>query len=230
MFVTFQFASVFFIKPIQTPCLSVFPMYSLDVLFATFQFDAPTLAEAILAEKVIENVASLYSLLLLEANYGNTRKQGNVLERGEIDTTLKELAQNTHTDYTRIRRFMKQLELEGLIIYISRNGRRYILLPYYEEHCGRKVRPVEQANGTTIAQNQTDKDFDLFWEFYHEMIPVTPQDRAKARKIYGRLSLNDRESAVRNVEVYYASLASEKHAKWAVNYLKDKSFIMDKKA
>ena len=39
-----------------------------------------SLAEAILAEKAIENVASLYSLLLLEANYGNTRKQGNVLE------------------------------------------------------------------------------------------------------------------------------------------------------
>ena len=125
---------------------------------------------------------------------------------------------------------MKELEADGLVIYINKNGRRHIFLPYYEEHCGRKVRPVEQADGTIHSQNQTDKDFDLFWEFYHEMIPVTPQDRAKARKIYGRLSLNDRESAVRNVEVYYASLASEKHAKWAVNYLKDKSFIMDKQA
>lgn len=188
------------------------------------------LAEHLIEIINLEDATTLYYYLLLSANYGQSKTAKGTTQRGEVDYTITQIALKKNDNYGRIRRMMKQLELEGLIIYISRNGRRYILLPYYEEHCGRKVRPVEQANGTTIAQNQTDKDFDLFWEFYHEMIPVTPQDRAKARKIYGRLSLNDRESAVRNVEVYYASLASEKHAKWAVNYLKDKSFIMDKKA
>ena len=188
------------------------------------------LAEHLLQNINLEDATALYYYLLLSANYAQCKTPKGVTVRGEVDCTIAQIATKKHDSYGRIRRMMKELEADGLVIYINKNGRRHIFLPYYEEHCGRKVRPVEQAEGPIHSQNQTDKDFDLFWEFYHEMIPVTPQDRAKARKIYGRLSLNDRESAVRNVEVYYASLASEKHAKWAVNYLKDKSFIMDKKA
>lgn len=187
------------------------------------------LAEYLIREVVIDDTTTLYSYLLLSANYAQTKTPAGVVKRGGLDSTIAQLAMETGRDYGRIRRLMKELEQEELVAYNNDNGHRYIFLPHYEEHCGHKVRPVEQADGTTALQSDSDRGFDLFWEFYHQMIPVPQTDREKARRMYGKLSRADRDAAIRNVEVYYATLTSEKQAKWAVNYLKDRSFIIAQK-
>lgn len=187
------------------------------------------LAEHLVKNIKIEDATSLYYYLLLSANYTQRQTAQGIIKRGELNCTITQIANDKKDSYGRIRRLMKELEMEGLISYVSENGHRHIVLPYYEEHCGHKVRTTEQNSQSTSApQNQTDKSFALFWEFYHQMIPVPQEDWAKARKIYGKLTLQERQEAIRNVEIYYASLTNEKQAKWAVNYLKDKSFIINK--
>lgn len=188
-----------------------------------------SLAASITKNMPINTTASLYFYLLYIASYNTVKSKYGLLKRGETDITLKEIALNTHTEYSKIRRLSKRLVEEELLIYKQIGCHRRITLPYYEDHCGHTLHQQEQPDGTVNGLNKTDKDFALFWEFYHEMIQVPPQDREKARKIYGKLSVADRETAIRNVEVYYNSLDSERHAKWAVNYLKDKSFIMSQK-
>lgn len=185
------------------------------------------LAEHLIHEISIDDATTLYGYLLLSANYAQSQTPTGIVRRGELNATITQIAREMEQDYGRIRRLMKELEIEELVTYHSENGHRHIFLPYYEEHCGRKVRAAEQSLATkTAAENLTDKTFGYFWEFYHQIIPVPQLDLARARKIYGKLSLKERETAIRNVEVYYASLINEKHAKWAVNYLKDKSFIL----
>lgn len=184
----------------------------------------------ILENGEMDSPTKLYFYLLFHANYTATHSRYGELKRGETNIPLTQIAERTHTDYRRLRRLIKQLADEGLVEYIQFGFHRRIILPYYEQHCGRKVRKEEKADGRVTLRNKTDRAFDLFWEFYHEMLPTVSQtDREKARKIYGRLTLKERDMAIQNVEAYYNSLDSEKHAKWAVNYLKDKSFILPQK-
>lgn len=184
----------------------------------------------LLVEKMVDNMNidsenNLYCYLLVTARYAQSVSEGIVWKRGEISFSIKELAQMTGKGYFSIFRLMQRLEEINLVSCRTVDGHRHLFLPYYEEHCGHKVRQAEQMEKAEEAKNQVDKRFALFWEFYHLQVPVPQVDCVAARKAYGRLSLTEQTLAIKNVERYYASLTSDKQAKWAVNYLKDKSFI-----
>lgn len=174
----------------------------------------------------IEKANTLYFFLLVSANYKTQETITGTVRRGELSMTIHEIATQTDSSYDHIQRLLKQLEAWGLVTFEYHNHRRHIILPYYEEHLGRRVRAMEQADEKAQAKNQTDIDFDYFWEFYHQIIPHVPKTNyEEARKAFARLSLKDRYAAARNVPKYLEQLDNEKYAKWAVNYLKDKCFI-----
>lgn len=187
------------------------------------------LAKGIIDHVNIEDAAKLYYYLLLSANYAKTENKYGVLQRGETDKSLRQIAVETHSSYEHLRYLVKELKDGGLLEFQQIGVHRRIILPYYEEHCGRRVRTVEQAGEDSPARNQTDIDFDYFWAFYHHIIPDVPEtDYEEARKAFARLSLKDRRAAAENVPAYFDRLNNTKHAKWAAHYLKERCFILPK--
>lgn len=183
------------------------------------------LAERIAANLDIEAEDNLYFYLLVKAHYSQSVQEGIVWKRGEVSFSMNKIAEMTGKAYISIFRMMHKLEDSDYVDFRTIKGHHCFFLPYYEEHCGHRMRDVEQMQKEAEAKNLVDKAFELFWEFYHLQIPVPQVDYVAARKAYSKLSLAEQTLAIKNVERYYASLTSDKQAKWAVSYLKDKSFI-----
>lgn len=183
------------------------------------------LAERIAANLDIETEDNLYFYLLVKACYNRVVEEGIMWKRGEVTLSINEIAEMTGKKYIFIYRMMHKLEDSDYVDFRTVESHRHLFLPYYEEHCGHRMRDVEQMQKEAEAKNLVDKAFELFWEFYHLQIPVPQVDYVAARKAYSKLSLAEQTLAIKNVERYYASLTSDKQAKWAVSYLKDKSFI-----
>ena len=56
------------------------------------------------------------------------------------------------------------------------------------------------------------------------MLEVQPAEQEKARREWRKLSLEEREEAIRNVQLYKDTIRKKEHTKLACNYLKDKSW------
>ncbi|MCD7924196.1 MAG: hypothetical protein LUI85_05660 [Bacteroides sp.] len=168
---------------------------------------------------------SFYLRLLVDANYseGYTQK-GIVVKRGEIIINVQELMHITHWKRTKVYEELKMLEQEQLLQHIDDDVYGHYQLLMYEEHCGRAVRKEEHQPTLTPEENQTEKGFLLFFDFYHFTTETPSLDKEMAFREWKKLSMKERDEALRNVERYSKAITNRDHVKKACNYLRDKCF------
>ena len=68
--------------------------------------------------------------------------------------------------------------------------------------------------------------FEEFWKNYHEINGIEPTDRMAAYREWKKLKLSEKQLAMENISTYFWRQSDIRHVKKAVNYLKDKSFIL----
>lgn len=178
---------------------------------------------------------SFYCYLLMNAHYGepHTTPDGLIIRRGEIRITTQDLVEFTHWQKSKVYHSLLLLEKLQLLERIGAPGSGHYLITMYEQHCGRAVRKEEQAalsaatarNGKSKTDdNQTKEQFLDFFHYYHYGTGTPEVDQEKARREWAKLTLAEREEALKNVTRYKESVAKREHLKRAFNYLKDKSF------
>lgn len=177
---------------------------------------------------------SFYCYLLMNAHYGepHTTPDGLIIRRGEIRITTQELVEFTHWQKSKVYHSLLHLEKLQLLVRIGAPGSGHYLITMYEQHCGRAVRKEEQAALSATArsgksktdESQTEKNFLDFFHYYHYGTGTPEVDQEKARREWAKLTLAEREEALKNVTRYKESVAKREHLKRAFNYLKDKSF------
>lgn len=188
----------------------------------------------------VHDSKSFYCYLLMKAHYGEaqTTVGGILLRRGEIRVNIQELMNFTHWQKTKIYHALQLMERFQLLERIGAPGSGHYLITMYEQHCGRAVRKEEQAalcaasayNGKSqteesqTEESQTENSFLHFFHYYHYDTGTSEVDQEKARREWAKLTLAEREEALKNVTRYKESVAKREHLKRAFTYLKDKSF------
>ena len=163
-----------------------------------------------------------YITMLTFANYKQVKTSQKTYERGEMEFSQREWGKRLGWNMIRLRIFIKKLE-DNNIISINRDKKPYILtMLKYEQLCAnRKEEPQESK-----PVNRNDKAFETFWELYHEVTRLPPHDIELARKTWSSLTPGERQMATDHIEEYYMGLESVKHVRKAVNYLKNKTFVL----
>lgn len=199
-------------------------------------FDVTSGGYVILSRKAVKHLlecieghdkGSFYCHLLIEAHYGEPEpvRGGGIVKRGETCIDVQELMKFTGWKKSKVYEELKLLEKAELLVRIndkSHNG--HCLLSRYEEHCGRNVRKEERPHNTALLDNQTEAGFEEFFGYYLFTTKTKGVEKEKARREWRKLSLDEREAALRNVPRYTDAVTKSEHLKMACNYLKDKSF------
>lgn len=183
----------------------------------------------------VHDSKSFYCYLLMKAHYGDAQTTVDkvILRRGEIRIDIQELINFTHWQKTKVYHALQLMERFQLLERIGAPGSGHYLITMYEQHCGRAVRKEEQAalaaatarsGKSKTEENQTEKQFLNFFHYYHYGTGTPELDQEKARREWAKLTLDEREEALRNVTRYKESVSKREHLKRACNYLKDKSF------
>ena len=184
------------------------------------------LAELIIKQLPFRNAGTLYLYMLIHANFGDGKThQGIKLIRGSINLTPCDIIKLTGWSRSTMNYRIKILESNHLIERCTEISKNLFWLPHYEEHCGKSVRLQEQKTKRDIELgSETEKKFQEFFKYYSFMLEVQPAEQEKARREWRKLSLEEREEAIRNVQLYKDTIRKKEHTKLACNYLKDKSF------
>ena len=162
----------------------------------------------------------LYAYLLLTATFVVT---DNVdLSHGELYYSLRTLSKKmgvTRYTVTRMLHELEEYELIEIIPSKVRGKSSRIKMLYYDQMCDFSTVYDEPTQ-------RTKRDFDFFWDLYHEMSGLEPIDKEMALRYWKRLNGDERMMAVASIGVY---LDSKPRSRWrtAVEYLGYKSFLPD---
>ena len=162
----------------------------------------------------------LYAYLLLKATSVVT---DNVdLNHGELYYSLRTLSKKMGVTRYTVSRMLHELEEYELIEIIpskTRGKSSRIKMLYYDQMCDFSTVYDEPTQ-------RTKRDFDFFWDLYHEMSGLEPIDKEMALRYWKRLNGDERMMAVASISVY---LDSKPRSRWrtAVEYLGYKSFLPD---
>ena len=162
----------------------------------------------------------LYAYLLLKATFVVT---DNIdLSHGELYYSLRTLSKKMGVTRYTVSRMLHELEDYELIKIIpskTRGKSSRIKMLYYDQMCDFSTVYDEPTQ-------RTKRDFDFFWDLYHEMSGLEPIDKEMALRYWKRLNGDERMMAVASISVY---LDSKPRSRWrtAVEYLGYKSFLPD---
>lgn len=162
----------------------------------------------------------LYAYLLLKATFVVT---DNIdLNHGELYYSLRTLSKKMGVTRYTVARMLHELEEYELIEIIpskTRGKSSRIKMLYYDQMCDFSTVYDEPTQ-------RTKRDFDFFWDLYHEISGLEPIDKEMALRYWKRLNGDERMMAVASISVY---LDSNPRSRWrtAVEYLAYKSFLPD---
>ena len=114
---------------------------------------------------------------------------------------------------------LEDYELIKIIPSKTRGKSSRIKMLYYDQMCDFSTVYDEPTQ-------RTKRDFDFFWDLYHEMSGLEPIDKEMALRYWKRLNGDERMMAVASIGIY---LDSKPRSRWrtAVEYLGYKSFLPD---
>lgn len=167
-----------------------------------------------------------FACMLTKVNYSERTVNGRTVERGCSLLTQEEWGECFGWKKSKTRRYFARLEQAG-VIRIDRGHYPLMLrIVRYEEWCANR-RPVAEKREEGKPMSKSDRLFEEFWENYHAVTQQTPADKYGALRVWRKLPYAERILAAECVEQYYMSLPDVRHARKAINYLKDKSFILE---
>lgn len=172
---------------------------------------------------------TLYTWMLLEAAFKDDFFVNGIhLAKGCLQLDLNELMKIMKCKRSRAYSIVKSLIDEGLLK--KEKQKDIYRLVHYNKHCSTKsdflVPKRIKLTSPGKKDSFQDSKFDDFFDYYHYELNQVPCERMKTWNEWKKLSDEERELAFANVSKYKISLRKEEHAKYACNYLKDKSYII----
>jgi len=76
----------------------------------------------------------------------------------------------------------------------------------------------------TNNKEQITKQFNIFWDLYHDITKKPKTEKPQGFKYFKKLNKTEMESAIDNIQKYYDSVSDKAYLKKAYTYLRDKSF------
>ncbi|MCD8182852.1 MAG: hypothetical protein LUE99_06905 [Bacteroides sp.] len=113
---------------------------------------------------------------------------------------------------TRVRRFFLSLQVLGLIEYSTEMSLAH-------------VHVVDYIPPSVRQQEERDRQFELFWDSYHEITQLPKRSIGKAKREWCKLPADEKKLAIRQIPFYYEGLNNTKYCKQAAGYLADKRFL-----
>lgn len=164
-----------------------------------------------------------YVYLLMAACFTDQGENPESLKRGELMYSGRELSIRFGWSRKHVAHFIGELAQNGVVEVVKQQNCSKLRLLHYDTLCRMRVKRGADGNRKSVG----DEMFEVFWEQYHDLTQQPPLDIAAARKAWGKLTLTEREEAVRNIEMYICMLPSIDRARTALKYLQMKSFILN---
>lgn len=162
--------------------------------------------------------------VLVYANFETCTVQYNGEEieckRGESIISFRHWAEIFGWSRGKTRNFFRECFADGSLHQIEDKCACHISIPGYDTWTGAQ---------TASGKNERPKDalFAKFWEDYHEITHLQKTGSTRALQAWKKLSVCQRELAVKNIDDYYHHLKNTKFCLQAATYLKEKAFDFD---
>jgi len=141
-----------------------------------------------------------------------------VCERGESFLSVPSWAKLFNWSVSKTRWFFDRMEKENLVSYtfLSHNLKK-ILVVDYDLWTGKpgKITNMRVKNEDRLME---------FYEIYHEITGLRKVDIGLVRREWKKLTVEEKEAAINNIESYCELVKCRDFVKSASNYLKAKSF------
>lgn len=77
----------------------------------------------------------------------------------------------------------------------------------------------------TQRKSKSEELFEVFWNQFHEVTQTPKRDIGSARREWKKLTVSEKNTAIKSIYPYYMGLEDTRFIKRACNYLRDKSFL-----
>lgn len=175
------------------------------------------------ASKQAAGFFEAFVLVVTHTNYSTVSccVRGHIFKcvRGESVLSVKHWMQIFGWNRNRTRYFFNKMFDCGIIERVLNPYVLHIRIPDYDLLTGH-ARPHAAARSTDVP----GRDFDAFWQKYHDTTEHARINIGRARREWKKLSSQERELAIARIDEYYDHLPNLKYCKQAASYLADKSF------
>jgi hypothetical protein len=164
-----------------------------------------------------------FVLVVTHANYSTVscRVCGHPFEcmRGESIISIRHWMKIFGWDRGRTRYFFNKMFDCGIIERVLNPYVLHIRIPDYDLLTGH-ARLLSAAR----SKDAPGRDFDAFWQKYHDTTEHARINIGRARREWKKLSPQEKSLAIARIDEYYDHLPNLKYCKQAASYLADKSF------
>lgn len=169
----------------------------------------------------VESRLEAFVIMLAHVNYSETNCCINgypfKCQRGESILSINHWAEIFGWNRNRTRYFFDRMFDEGFIEKLANPYTTHIRVPDYDLLVGK--------NGCIKPQQETgNSDFNDFWETYHEITERQKLNIGRAKREWNKLSAEERQLALNNINEYYFHLNDIRYCLQAANYLSNKAF------
>lgn len=186
------------------------------VLFPKVLFE-----EQIKTNKKANGHFEAFILVLTHVNYSTISccVNGNHFEcmRGESILSINHWAEIFGWCRSSTRYFFNKMFKEGIIEKVVNPYCTHIRVPDYDLLTG-KSKP------NACEHSAINKEFDEFWEKFHEIVQQPKLNVGRAKREWKKLSERERKLALDNIEEYYYHLDKIQYCQQAATYLSSKAF------
>lgn len=159
--------------------------------------------------------------VLIHVNFETSLVQYNGVtvecKRGESLISFTHWAEIFGWSRGKTRHFFQGCFADGSIRQVPGDCVCHISVPGYDAWTG-----TQSASGK--GERPQDPLFVQFWDDYHEITHLQKTGSTRAYQAWKKLSVRERELAVKNIDDYYHHLKNTKFCLQAATYLKDKAF------
>lgn len=164
--------------------------------------------------------------ILMKVNYSDTiynyRQYTDFLcKRGESINSYRHWSRIFHWSIQRTFTFIHSLDELGVIKIIPHPGDTslHIRVVEYEKWVGGK------SDGKKPKKKVINEKFQVFWDGYHNTTQLPKVNIAKAQREWIKLSSEDQQKAIDNIEEYYFHQTNFKFLMQGATYLANKAFL-----
>jgi hypothetical protein len=178
--------------------------------------------------------------ILLDCNHeGKKVNIGNEIiycDRGESINSLKTWAKLWGWNISKVRRFLKLLENDSMVVLKSTHNTTHLSVCNYETYQDRRngsetnMKTIRNEGETKVATNKKYKNvkndknknnisFEIFWDGYDKKI-----DRPKCESKWNKLDEETQLKILKHVQLYKASQPDKKFRKNPATYLNNKAW------
>lgn len=162
--------------------------------------------------------------LLIKVNYKEAtcvlKDKKMVCHRGESLNSYRTWAEIFRWNKTKTIRFIHDLIADEVIELIPCNKlTTHLRVIAYNEWTGCQYEARQQE------KEKMDERFEEFWIKFHRITRTPKMNRGKAEKEWRKMTVEQRELAIKGIQRYYLNLPDIKYCKQAATYLSDKAYL-----